>query len=372
MCSPTGANSWLVNHLVEVVDATGVARGDAVQFDARTAEQEIGAMRDRLARASLGEAWQEASPQCDELRDAPAMEVSTSSVELRSLEGDELMGVARGLSALHVGAGEVASIVAPTAEGASPQLSPAEVVAEEAARAGAMQDWSVPCEGDILFYDRDQPWSALSSFHRSEVTVDGAIYPTAEHAYHAQKFEEEELRARIRATSSAREALNLANSAELRSAIRADWHHGGKLAAMAKVVAAKFARDAPGGPALFELLLSTGDARLIEDTPTDSLADLCWGCGPDRLGANQLGRALMVERTLGRGRLVGVTDDVVRPVSGMRAGHAERAAERLAAAREAAVEALLSPPRAAQGVLRGTPPLVPRSVGAPGCGSVPN
>lgn len=40
---------------------------------------------------------------------------------------------------------------------------------------------------------------------------------------------------------------------------------------------------------LMRELLSTGDAELIEDSDKDPF----WGCGPDRKGRNELGKALM-------------------------------------------------------------------------------
>eukprot|EP01006_Ploeotia_vitrea_P017395 TRINITY_DN48510_c0_g1_i2.p1 TRINITY_DN48510_c0_g1~~TRINITY_DN48510_c0_g1_i2.p1 ORF type:complete len:197 (+),score=39.45 TRINITY_DN48510_c0_g1_i2:320-910(+) len=45
-------------------------------------------------------------------------------------------------------------------------------------------------------------------------------------------------------------------------------------------------------PALADLLLSTGDAYIVEDSPID----FYWGCGADGSGSNWLGKTLMAVR----------------------------------------------------------------------------
>ncbi|HSD85164.1 MAG TPA: NADAR domain-containing protein, partial [Anaerolineae bacterium] len=44
---------------------------------------------------------------------------------------------------------------------------------------------------------------------------------------------------------------------------------------------------------LREVLLSTADEELVEDSPTDAY----WGCGAQRTGQNKLGQILMEVRT---------------------------------------------------------------------------
>jgi len=69
--------------------------------------------------------------------------------------------------------------------------------------------------------------------------------------------------------------------------VRSDW---GQIRndVMRKVVERKFEFNAD----IRAVLLSTGDALLVEDSPTDSY----WGCGGDRKGKNMLGKILMEVR----------------------------------------------------------------------------
>lgn len=75
---------------------------------------------------------------------------------------------------------------------------------------------------------------------------------------------------------------------------------------MDNILYAKFTQH----PELRESLLGTGDSELIEDSPVGSTCeeghmtdaevyqvDSFWGCGRDRQGRNELGKALMRLRT---------------------------------------------------------------------------
>jgi ribA/ribD-fused uncharacterized protein len=50
-------------------------------------------------------------------------------------------------------------------------------------------------------------------------------------------------------------------------------------------------------PEITELLVSTGSATLIEDSPTDYY----WGCGADGTGKNRLGQLWMAVRDILKG-----------------------------------------------------------------------
>jgi ribA/ribD-fused uncharacterized protein len=73
--------------------------------------------------------------------------------------------------------------------------------------------------------------------------------------------------------------------------IRPDWNDV-KDDIMRRAVRAKFAAH----PEIRDVLLSTGDAELIERTTNDYY----WGCGTDGTGLNMLGKILMEVRTLMR------------------------------------------------------------------------
>jgi ribA/ribD-fused uncharacterized protein len=73
--------------------------------------------------------------------------------------------------------------------------------------------------------------------------------------------------------------------------MRRDWDDV-KVNIMYEVVKAKFTQH----EILRETLLSTGEATLVEDSPTDYF----WGCGSDGTGKNMLGKVLMrVRKELG-------------------------------------------------------------------------
>lgn len=72
----------------------------------------------------------------------------------------------------------------------------------------------------------------------------------------------------------------------MRDRARRGWVEDGlNIMAMEDVLLAKFSQYRY----LKQLLLGTGDAKLIEDSPIDSF----WGVGADGRGRNELGKALM-------------------------------------------------------------------------------
>ena len=74
--------------------------------------------------------------------------------------------------------------------------------------------------------------------------------------------------------------------------LRRDWERV-KVGIMREAVGAKFRQHAELG----ELLLATGDAKLVEHTENDDY----WGDGGDGSGRNELGRILMAVRDALRG-----------------------------------------------------------------------
>lgn len=115
--------------------------------------------------------------------------------------------------------------------------------------------------------------------------MDGAWWPTVEHYFQAQKFEDEAYRERIRVAPGPREAKNLGRTRDL--PLRADWDEV-KEEVMLAACRQKFATHEEAR----EVLLSTGDEELVENAPNDAF----WGCGPDGQGRNALGRILMQVR----------------------------------------------------------------------------
>lgn len=161
----------------------------------------------------------------------------------------------------------------------------------------------VPADNRILYFDRDSvAFGFLSHFHPSPIVLDGETWPTVEHFYQAQKSDDPEYRKAIREAATPGRAKRLAAQPTAVRKVskqswfkansklpRADWHEA-KLDIMRRADRAKFEQNAD----LAALLLATGDAELIEDSPTEPF----WGIGPDGNGQNWAGRVLMEVRAM--------------------------------------------------------------------------
>ena len=134
----------------------------------------------------------------------------------------------------------------------------------------------------IKFYSTKNAYGEFSNFTSFPFVLDGVQWPTSEHYFQAQKFDDDAYREKIRTTKSPMIAARLGRSR--RVPIRPDWESV-KVDVMRKAVEAKINAHEE----LKELLLSTGNEELIEDAARDSF----WGCGADGSGQNWLGRILM-------------------------------------------------------------------------------
>lgn len=133
----------------------------------------------------------------------------------------------------------------------------------------------------IYFYTQTQPYSEFSNFSPHGVELDGRWWPTVEHYFQAQKFEDAAYRERIRNARSPKDAAQLGRSRAV--ALRADWESV-KEDIMRRAVLKKFETH----PELRALLLSTANDAIVENAP----GDFYWGCGADGTGRNRLGRIL--------------------------------------------------------------------------------
>jgi ribA/ribD-fused uncharacterized protein len=138
----------------------------------------------------------------------------------------------------------------------------------------------------------DGPYRFLSNFYPASVygLGDGLTYPTAEHAFQAQKTALLEVRRRIAEYVTPAAAKSAGRQVELRS----DWERI-KKQVMLRVVLAKFCRDAD----LARELCDTGHALLVEG---NTWHDNYWGdchCGRPACaapGKNYLGSILTSAR----------------------------------------------------------------------------
>ena len=137
----------------------------------------------------------------------------------------------------------------------------------------------------IRFNRRNPKYKSFSNFSRHPFVVNGTEWPTVEHYYQAQKFLDNERIELIRLTSSPSEARKLGREKGL--PILPNWDEI-RDDVMFEALHAKFRQHSE----IAKLLLSTGDALLVEENPFDSY----WGCGRDGNGKNRLGLSLMKVR----------------------------------------------------------------------------
>ena len=134
----------------------------------------------------------------------------------------------------------------------------------------------------INFYRVKDPYGEFSNFARFPIELKGKVWPTSEHYFQAQKFAGTEHEEAIRLQRSPMIAARMGRSRK--RPLRADWEQV-KDGIMRDAVWAKFSQH----EALRELLLSTGDAQIVEHTKKDRY----WGDGGDGSGLNKLGKILM-------------------------------------------------------------------------------
>lgn len=136
---------------------------------------------------------------------------------------------------------------------------------------------------EIKFYIREEPYGFLSNFWRHEQKFGRETYPTNEHYY--QSFKPYPISVKlinwIASAPTAKLAMQVGRMLTPEQ-IRPDWEDI-KVSVMLNGLRSKF-RD----PNLALMLKWTGDAILIEDSPTD----MFWG-GSLPGSANMLGKLLM-------------------------------------------------------------------------------
>ena len=138
----------------------------------------------------------------------------------------------------------------------------------------------------IHFYHSDQPWGELSNFSRHSVFLKGRIWPTVEHFYQAQKFDNPLHQEAIRCCLTPMLAKNSAYAlTDLHC--RTNWcdvrEH-----VMLEGLRAKFDQH----PDLHDRLIQSGNRYLVEYTHKDDY----WGDPGDGSGQNRLGHLLMQVR----------------------------------------------------------------------------
>jgi len=134
----------------------------------------------------------------------------------------------------------------------------------------------------ILFYRPREPYGEFSNFSPHPIKIRGKEWRTSEHYFQSQKFAGTEYEERIKQTRSPMIAARMGRSRA--QPIRPDWDRV-KDDIMREALQAKFNQH----PNLRSLLLSTGEAEIVEHTTKDGY----WGDGGDGSGRNRLGKLLM-------------------------------------------------------------------------------
>ena len=140
---------------------------------------------------------------------------------------------------------------------------------------------------EIRFYRAsEKPYGAFSNLYRRDVEFEGEKFVTSEHAYQAGKARKPEVRKWLLSAPSPA-LLAMAAHGLYYWDVAPGWSTS-KFDRMRGVLKAKFTQHAD----LRELLLSTGDARLVDSATVDNEVNRLWG-EVNGSGRNMLGVLLM-------------------------------------------------------------------------------
>lgn len=144
---------------------------------------------------------------------------------------------------------------------------------------------------EIKFYRAsDKPYGPFSNLFRRPVEFEGEVYPTSEHAYQAGKARKDAVKKWLMSAPSPA-LLAMAAHGLYYWDVAPGWSRT-KFDRMRRILRAKFTQH----PDFCELLLGTGDARLVEAATEDNPVNRLWG-EVNGVGENMLGKMLMELRS---------------------------------------------------------------------------
>lgn len=144
---------------------------------------------------------------------------------------------------------------------------------------------------EIRFYRAsEKPYGAFSNLYRRPVEFEGEVFATSEHAYQAGKARKPEVREWVLSAPSPALVAMAAHGLYYWDIVPG-WSRT-KFDRMRGVLRAKFTQHED----LRNVLLSTGDARLVESATVDNEVNRLWG-EVNGEGRNMLGQLLMELRT---------------------------------------------------------------------------
>jgi len=137
---------------------------------------------------------------------------------------------------------------------------------------------------EIQFDKVDEPYGNFSNFAEYEIEIDGELWSTAEHYFKASKFEDYDLRDKIKTIEDPIQASKFGNIRK--NILRSDWDEI-KEDIMYKALFAKFTQHID-----LKIELLNTDENYILYTNIDRF----WGMGKIGKGKNKMGRLLMKVR----------------------------------------------------------------------------
>lgn len=132
----------------------------------------------------------------------------------------------------------------------------------------------------VLFYGGK--YHAFSNFSSFMVMYEDYLWPTAEYAYQASKFDDVVIINEIKSARSSYDTFQIAR--KYPDKVRKDWMEV-NLGIMKKIVREKLNQHSY----IKQKLIETGQMEIIENSPTDAF----WGWGPNKDGQNHLGKIWM-------------------------------------------------------------------------------
>jgi N-glycosidase YbiA len=139
----------------------------------------------------------------------------------------------------------------------------------------------------ITFFRINEPYGCLSNFSKHSIEEFGVTYKTAEHYYQSNKFlDDVNKKIVIEAPNT---FVAAAIGRDRSKPLRSDWEQI-KIFVMLKALYLKTMQN----PEVKEVLLSTGNEEIGEESPRDSF----WGLGPDGEGRNMLGKCWIAVRKM--------------------------------------------------------------------------
>ena len=139
----------------------------------------------------------------------------------------------------------------------------------------------------IYFYKQYGELGYLANYSNHGFELYGKYWPTVEHFYQAQKFENDELQEKIRLAETPKIASPIGR--DRNNKLKDNWEEI-KRDIMLEGVLAKFRSN----PDICAKLIATGNEEIIENTDIDYY----WGCGENKTGRNEFGKILVKAREI--------------------------------------------------------------------------